>query len=83
MAPGLARFESALPENVKTVHIDVDKQETPEFERYLPLLKARSQNSIPYTALLGKDDKLLVDWIGLASAEKLAEDTRTALDQDG
>lgn len=79
MAPGLARFESALPENIKTVHIDVDKQDTPEFERYLPLLKARSQGAIPYTALLGEDDKMLVDWVGLVPPEKLADDTRAAL----
>ncbi len=79
--PALARFESENLEKFRPLHIDVDKREAPEFDKYLSLLQEGSKGAIPYTVLLDEKGLKVVDWVGAVPYEKLVEDSKPRLER--
>lgn len=61
--------------------MDVDKRESPEFEKYIHLLQEGSQGSIPYTVILDEKGNKVAAWVGAVPYSQMVQDSKAGLER--
>lgn len=76
--PALTRFESDYKTRLRTLHLNIDHKDHPDYQRYVHLLEA-SGWAIPFTVLVDGSGKPRAQWTGTIPYERLVQDAAPVL----